>query len=96
VQAQVESRRHSGRGEDVAVVDVEDVGTYVDRGVLLCQLGRELPVRGGGSSVEDAGLGKGDGAAKPARPGRAACRAARSPVPRWCPRERGPEARRRL
>jgi len=56
VQAQVEARRDTGRGEHVAVVDVEDVRSNLHRRIPLCQLGRVLPVSGRRPPVKHSGL----------------------------------------
>ena len=57
VQAQVEARRDTGRGEHVAVVDIEDVGSTSTSGYRADQLG-VLPVGGRPPPVKQSGCGE--------------------------------------
>ena len=60
VQAQVDSGGHSGRGEDVTVIDVELVRPDDDRGVHPLQTRALLPVGGGRAAVKQPGGGEGE------------------------------------
>ena len=62
MEAQVERRRLAGRGEHVALVDVEDVGAHVDLRVAAGQVVGVHPVRGRDPAVEQAGRGQHEGA----------------------------------
>ena len=62
VEAQVDRRRLAGRGEHVALVDVEDVGAHVDLRVAAGQVVGVHPVRGRGPAVEQACRGQQEGA----------------------------------
>ena len=62
VQAEVDARGDAGRGEHVALVDVEDAGIDGDRGIALGQLLGVGPVRGGPPAVEQAGVREDEGA----------------------------------
>src|SRR6266540_411792 len=61
VEAQIDTRGHTSRREDVAVVDEEAVGQHVDPGVAVLELSAPPPVRRGGTVVEDASRGEGKG-----------------------------------
>ena len=58
VEAHVDSGGHAGRGEDIAVVDVELVGPHVDLRVPALQPAGQLPVGGRRTPVEQAGRGE--------------------------------------
>ena len=58
VQAEVEAGGQPGGREDVAVVDVEDVGVDLDRRELPRELVGEGPVRRRAPAVEQAGVGE--------------------------------------
>jgi hypothetical protein len=60
VEAHVDSGGHAGRGEDIAVVDVELVGPQVDLRVPALQPVGQLPVGGRPAPVEQAGGGEGE------------------------------------
>jgi hypothetical protein len=62
VQAQVDAGGGAGAGGDVAMVDEEHVRVDPDARELLGQGGGEAPVGGGGSAVQQAGLGEHEGA----------------------------------
>ena len=55
VDAEIEGRRLAGRGEHVALVDVEHVGAHVDLRIAAGQLVGMHPVRGRDASVEEPG-----------------------------------------
>lgn len=78
VEAEVDAGGHAGRGEDVAVVDEEDLLVEPDAREAPLELGRVQPVRGGGPAVEQSGGGQHvrAGAEETSRvPGRIAARA---------------------
>ena len=58
MEAQVDTSGYASRREDVAVVDEEAVGQYVDLGVAVLELSGPPPVGGGGTVVEDASRGE--------------------------------------
>ena len=62
VQGQVKRGRAAGRGQDVAVVNEQDVRAEVDLRVAAPEVGGELPVHRGRAAVEQPGLGQRVGA----------------------------------
>lgn len=62
VQAQVHAGGGAGGGQDLAVVDEQDVGVDVDGGVAAREQAGGFPVGGGLEAVEDAARGQDEGA----------------------------------
>ncbi|MCY1527086.1 hypothetical protein D9M68_621400 [compost metagenome] len=62
VQAAVDARGRARRSEHVAVVHVQHLGLQHDLRVLFGERRGQVPVRGGGPAVEQAGLGQHEGA----------------------------------
>src|SRR5581483_998075 len=56
VQAQVDSGGKPGGCQNGAVLDIEDVGTYIDLRVPVAQFGGVQPVRRRGTAVQESGL----------------------------------------
>ncbi len=73
MQPEIECGRAAGGGQDVAVVDEQDVRFEPDAGEASAEGGRPLPVRGGPAPVENPGLGQGEGAAAKTDQARTAC-----------------------
>ncbi len=61
VEAEVEAGRASGRGQNVAVVEVQHPRVDVDCGIPLGELGGMGPVGGGPPAVEQSGGGQHEG-----------------------------------
>jgi hypothetical protein len=62
VQAQVQPGRCTGRGQNLAFVDVEDVGIEVDGRKARAEVLGGDPVRSRALTVEQSGVGQGKGA----------------------------------
>lgn len=62
VQAAVDAGRRAGRGDDVAVVDIEYMRIDLHAWIALGQLARPLVMDGGGAAIEHAGGGQHEGA----------------------------------
>ena len=58
VQATIDSGGSTCRGQDVAVVDVEDAGIQMHLRIAPGEVLRETPVRGGPAPIQQAGLGQ--------------------------------------
>src|SRR5436190_17132252 len=59
VKAQVDTGRHAGRGEDVAVVNKESVWQDLNEGVTTLELVGPSPMCRGGASVQQSRRGEG-------------------------------------
>ena len=73
MQAGVNPRGRAGAGDDLAVVDVQDIGIDLDQRIALRKLGGPQPVGGGPAAVQQAGRGQHE------RPGAVAEHAATAP-----------------